>query len=115
MIGARPALCIQKATELHGIVKHSGRLLCVKRRVDRVDVFLIQTLRGQTQALAKALIVDDFTLAEEADDVVHIGVIGHPEDVVIGDARFLLCCDVIGTTCARGRYKNSSLDFTAVQ
>jgi len=34
--------------------------------------------------------VNHFSLAEEADDIVDIGIIGQTEDIVIGDAGFLL-------------------------
>ena len=32
-----------------------------------------------------------FTLAEEADGVLDVGVIDEAEDVVVGDASLLLC------------------------
>ena len=32
----------------------------------------------------------DFSLTQESDNVVHIGIIGKPQNVVIGDPSFLL-------------------------
>ena len=40
---------------------------------------------------AEALEVDDFPLPEEADDVIDVGVVAEPEDVVIGDSGLLFC------------------------
>ena len=40
--------------------------------------------------------MDDLALAEETDNVVYIGVIGHSEDVVIGHSRLLLCGQIFG-------------------
>ena len=42
---------------------------------------------------AEALEMDDFTLSEELDDVTHVRVIHQPQDVVVGYARLLLCCE----------------------
>ena len=36
-----------------------------------------------------------FALAEEFYDVVYVGVIGEAEDVIVGDARLLLCREVL--------------------
>ncbi len=59
---------------------------------------MVQPLLRQGDGLAKALEVDDLPLPQEADHVVHIRVVRETEDVVIGDAGFLLCCNVIRTT-----------------
>ena len=42
--------------------------------------------------------MDDFPLPQEADHVVDIRVVGQAEDVVVGEAGFLLCGDRIRTT-----------------
>ena len=47
--------------------------LFVKRRVGKVDVFLVHLLLGQTHRLAEALEVNDLPLTQEADDVVTSG------------------------------------------
>ncbi len=50
---------------------------------------------AQPQTLAEALEVDDLPLSQEADDVVDIWVITETQDIVIGEAGFLLCCQVL--------------------
>ena len=47
----------------------------VKGGIVEIDVFLIHFFFAQAKTLAKALEMDDLALAQEADDVVHIGVI----------------------------------------
>ncbi len=51
-----------------------------------------------TLPIAKPLEMDDFSLPQEADDVVHVRVIGQAQNVVVGDAGFLLWCDLVRTT-----------------
>ena len=45
---------------------------------------------------------------QELDSVVHIRVIGEAEDIVVGDACLLLCCDKENTTSF---WKETSLVF----
>lgn len=71
--------------------------LFVKRRVGKVDVFLVHLLLGQTHRLAEALEVNDLPLTQEADDVVDIRVVGKAQNVVIGEAGFLFCCNGVRT------------------
>ena len=47
---------------------------------------------------AEALEVDDRPLPQEADHVVHIRVITETQDIVIGEAGFLLCCNGVRAT-----------------
>ena len=46
---------------------------------------------GDSQAIAEALIMDDFALAKEFYRVAHVGVVAQAENVVIGRASLLLC------------------------
>ena len=48
--------------------------------------------------IAEPLEVHDFPLPQEFNGVVYIRVVTEPEDVVIGDTGFLLCCEVVRTT-----------------
>ena len=73
-------------------------LLPVERRVGEVDIFLIHLGLGQFEGLAEALEVDDLPLPQEADHVVHIRVITETQDIVIGEAGFLLCCNGVRAT-----------------
>ena len=70
----------------------------VERGIHIVHIFLIQLFAGEPQPLAEALEVDDLPLPQETDHVVDIGIVGEPQDVVIGDTRLLLCCNHIRTT-----------------
>ena len=53
---------------------------------------------GQFEGFAEPLEVDDLPLPQEADHVVHIRVITETQDIVIGEAGFLLCCNGVRTT-----------------
>ena len=70
--------------------------LFVKAWIDIIDIFLIQFFFGKAQAFAETLEVDNLASTQEFDDIVYIGVIGKTQDVVIGDAGFLLCCQIFG-------------------
>ncbi len=74
-----------------------GRLF-VKGGVGEVHIFLIHPLLGQRDSLTEALEVDNFPLPQEADHIVHVRVVGQAENVVVGKAGLLLCCDRIRTT-----------------
>ena len=58
--------------------------------IHAVDVSLVELPAQQLDGLAEALEVDDLPLPEELDDVVHIGIIGKPQNVVVGDPGLLL-------------------------
>ena len=45
---------------------------------------------------AEALEVDDFALAEEADGVVYVGIVGKAKDVIIDNSCLLLGGEVLG-------------------
>lgn len=62
----------------------------IKGRVHEVHIFLIQLLPEQLDSLTEALEVNHLTLPEEFDHVVHIRVIGQPQNVVVGNPGFLL-------------------------
>ena len=57
--------------------------------------------------ITKPLEVDDLALAQEADHVIDIRIIGQAENIVIGKAGLLLCCDLLRTTfSSRAKEKN---------
>ena len=62
----------------------------VKGRVSKVDVSCVHLLFAQAQTLAKSLEVDNFPLSQKTDDVVDIWIVGHAQDVVIGNPGLLL-------------------------
>ena len=71
----------------------------VKGGVGEIDVvFLRHAVLGKAQALAEPLEVNDFPLAQELDNVVDVGIVAETEDVVVGNAGLLFCCEVVKTT-----------------
>ena len=54
-----------------------------------MEVLAVQLILHFAQCFAEALEVYDFSLAEEANDVVYIWVIGQAKNVVVGGAGFL--------------------------
>ena len=71
----------------------------VERRISEVDVVLLRhAILRQAQTFAEPLEVDDLTGTEELDDIVDIRVVAEAEDIVIGNAGLLLCCDFVRTT-----------------
>ena len=70
----------------------------VQRRIHVVDVLLVELFAQQLNGLAEALEMDDLALAQEADDVVDVRVVGKAQNVVIRHARLLLGCNCAGTT-----------------
>ena len=65
--------------------------LLVKSGVGEVHIFLIQALFGKGDGFAKTLEMDNFTFAQEADDIVDIRIIGEAENVVVGESGLLFC------------------------
>ena len=80
-----------------------GVFLFVEGGVHIVDVFLVHLLTGQLQALAEALEMHHFPGPQELDDVVDVRIIAEPQDVVVGGAGLLLCCEVTGAEIRTAR------------
>ena len=72
--------------------------LLVKSRVGEVDVFRVHLFLAKPQTLAEPLEVHDLPLPKEADDIVYVRVVGKAQNVVIGEAGLLFCCDGVRTT-----------------
>lgn len=62
------------------------------RREPNLELLISQDVHG----FAEALEVDDFALAQEADGVVYIGVVGEAKDVIVDDSRLLLGGEILG-------------------
>lgn len=73
-------------------------LLLVKARVDIIHILLIQPILSKPQPLAEALKMHDLARPQEFDGVVDIGIVGQPQNVVIGHTSLLFCCDGVRTT-----------------
>ena len=55
-------------------------------------------LSRRTICFAEPLVVYDLALSEELQYIAHIPVVDEAQEVVVGYARFLLCCIFISTT-----------------
>ena len=71
-------------------VRRGHDFLQIDSGIHAVDIALVELPPQQLDGLAKPLEVDDLPLPEEFDDIIHIRVIGKPQDVVIGHASLLL-------------------------
>jgi len=75
-------------------------LLSVEGGVEGVEVFGVQLVCYDAKGFAKALEVDDLPLAEEAYCITDVRVVTQPQDVVVGCAGFLFCCNGKSATFA---------------
>ena len=100
----RAVCCIRSAVgHVPGLGLYGG--LLVKSRVGEVDVFRVHLFLAKPQALAKPLEVHDLPLPQhdlplpqKADDIVYVRIVGKAQNVVIGEAGLLFCCDGARTT-----------------
>ena len=72
----------------------------IDRRIHKIHIPAVEFLAKELDCFAKSLEVDNLTLPEESDHIVHIGIVREPEDVVIGRASLLLCCNGKSATFA---------------
>ena len=72
--------------------------LFIERWVHEVHIFFIQLVAGKTKSLTEALEVNNFPGPQKADGIVDVRVVRESQNVVIGHAGFLLCCDRVRTT-----------------
>ncbi len=82
----RPPFSLNKS----GISLHVWKCVDVKGRIHKINVLRIHFLLSQPQTFAKALEMHDFAGSQELDYIINIRVITEPENVIIGDSRFLL-------------------------
>ena len=73
-----------------GIAGGFDSFLQIDGRIHAVDIALIEFPAQKFDGLTKPLEMDDLPLPEEFDDIVHIRVVGEPQDVVVGDPCLLL-------------------------
>lgn len=70
----------------------------VELRVAGIEVPGVERILHLAETFAEALVMDDLPLPEIADGLQNIRVVHQAEDVVIGGAGLLLCCDGVRTT-----------------
>ena len=63
--------------------------LHIKCRVHIVYILFVQFFPQQFNGFAETLEMHDFPLPQELDHIVHIRIIGEPQNVVVSDSRFL--------------------------
>jgi len=62
----------------------------IKRRIEGIEIPLIQLVGQQAQAFSEPLIVHDLACPEKADRVPDVVVVAEAEDVVVSRPCFLL-------------------------
>ena len=72
--------------------------LSVKARICRVEILRVQALLRVTEGVGEALIVHHLALTQEFYNVVDVGVVGQPQNVVVGYSCLLLCCNLKSTS-----------------
>lgn len=70
----------------------------VKARVAGIEVFGIKIILNYTHCVGKTLEMHDLTLTQEFDNVVYVRIVGKAQNIIIGRASLLLCCNTIRTT-----------------
>lgn len=77
-----------------------GNICCLQINcgIHTINITLIQLFTEQLDCLAKALEVNNFPLTQEFDYIIHIRIIGKPENIIISGSGLLLCCYRISTT-----------------
>lgn len=70
-------------------------LLFIEAGVEGIEIFAVEHILDKPQAFAEALVMDDLTLTEKFYRVTDVGVIGKAEDIVIGEASFLLGGEIL--------------------
>lgn len=85
-------------------IDRRGQLVCpncsvVERRIGEIDVVLFRhAVLGKPQAFAESLEMNDLSLPQKFNDVIHVRIVAETENIVIGDAGLLFWCDFAGTT-----------------
>ncbi len=70
-------------------------LLLIEARVYCVKVLRVEAVLCDAESIAEALIVHYLTLAEVFEGLFYIGVIDKANEVVVSDARLLLCGEIL--------------------
>ena len=71
----------------------------IKRRIQIVDIFLVKPLPQELKRLSETLEVYDFPLPQEFDNIIYIGVVRQPKNIVIRYPGFLFRGQVLRQIC----------------
>ena len=91
--GDKKVLIYQYSTEAsrhRDVVTAGSFCLHIDCRIHKVNILPIQLLPQEFHCFAEPLEMDDLPLPEEADNVIDIGIVTDPQDVVISHPRLLL-------------------------
>ena len=72
------------------------RLGLVKGWVGEIYVFLIHFIFRKPDRFAETLKMNDFPFTEKSNNIVHVGIVTQPEDIIIGHSGLLLCGKIFG-------------------
>lgn len=75
----------------------------VEGRIERIEVFGIQVILDHPHRFTEPLEVDDLPFSEESDGVADFRILDQPENVVVGKAGLLFCCNHVRTICEKTR------------
>ncbi len=73
-----------------------------------VNVLLVQLIPQELYSLSKPLEMDDFSLPQELDRIIHIRIIADTQDIIIGRPGLLLWYDHLKPTKIKLYYDGTS-------
>jgi hypothetical protein len=82
----------------HASARSLGDCRSVKAGVEGIKVPAVQPVLETAQGFTEPLEMDDLPFPEEADGIAHIRLLYQAQDIVVGGAGFLLCCNLVNTT-----------------
>ena len=65
----------------------------IKRRVEGVEILAVQMILCNAERIGKPLIMRDLSCTQELDRLPDVGIVDHTQNVVVGRACLLLCCN----------------------
>ena len=74
--------------------------LHIDGRIHKVYISLIQLFSQQLHRLTEPLEMNHFPFTKELDHIIHVGIIGQPQNIIIGHPSLLLCCNGKSATFA---------------
>ena len=82
----------------HASARSLGDCRSVKAGVEGIKVPAVQPVLETAQGFTEPLEMDDLPFPEEADGIAHIRLLYQAQDIIVGGAGFLLCCNLVNTT-----------------
>lgn len=76
------------------LFENSFAIALVKAGVEGIEILGIQLILGNSYGIAESLIMHDLTGSEELDGITNVGIVNKAQNVVVGNARLLFCCNL---------------------